>query len=65
MSHMRDRFGDYLSVKIKIFINEKKEKRVMLFLNRILYIKKKNLFLIYMESTFYYIKVEKEKGKIM
>lgn len=63
---MRDRLGDYLSVKIKIFINEKKEKRVMLFLNRILYIKKKkNLFLIYMESTFYYIKVEKEKGKIM
>lgn len=49
MSHMRDRLGDYLSVKIKIFINEKKEKRVMLFLNRILYIKKKSLFNLYGE----------------
>lgn len=46
---MRDGLGDYLSVKIKIFINEKKEKRVMLFLNRILYIKKKSLFNLYGE----------------
>lgn len=53
---MRDRFGDYLSVKIKIFINEKKEKRVMLFLNRILYIKKKkkSLFNLYGEYFLLY-----------
>lgn len=55
MSHMRDRLGDYLSVKIKIFINEKKEKRVMLFLNRILYIKKKkSLFNLYGEYFLLY-----------
>lgn len=57
---MRDRFGDYLSVKIKI-INEKKEKRVMLFLNRILYIlKKKSLFNLYGE---YFLPYKSRKRK--